>query len=264
MNKNVFVAVLGLSIIKLGDIKMKVTLRLLPIILVSIFVVDISFAYTAQEIIDSAVDEMNDVTDYTADADMDCSDTTIADQTGCSIQWKRASDWKMKYVEGTPGTRAFWTDGTNKWNLTDSAESFDYVYYNATSGFGLHVHDKGATYLLSPERAIDSETGWTKQESTETINTVECYKIYTDDYVVWIDVSTRTKVMKVQEKDTSGNLVWSIEYEDYSSIEGVQLPQTITADRYSGGSVDYTLTYDISSIDINETLSDSIFSIDTA
>ncbi|MCX5769220.1 MAG: DUF4292 domain-containing protein [Candidatus Hydrogenedentes bacterium] len=220
-----------------------------------------AWALTAQEIVNSVIDELNNVNDYTASVDVDFA-TTFSDMTDGTIQWKRSgSTFKQKMVQGSPYDRTYVTDGSN-WNI--EVENDKTLYMPLADGL-TYVRFNSAADLFNMERVLGTET-WTKDASTYTVNSVSCYRIYTTkantNYQVWIDVATVKKVIKVKATDESNNLQWELDYNSYSSVESTaQLPAQIVTKAYEDGGVILTATYDFSSVNINESLSDSIFSI---
>ncbi len=229
-----------------------------------------AWALTAQEIADSVIDELDNVNDYTASVDADFSDATIDDMTDGSFQWKRATGekFKVKMSQGSPYTEVHTTDASN-WNFDNglTGESMEVEYWSYADGLVRIRFDSGAD-LFSAERILDDET-WTKAASTETVNSVSCYKLYTtkDDsnYEVWIDEATVTKVIRVKATNADDVLEWQLDYSDYSDVEATaQLPATITAKAYDddGTTVLWTVAHSFDSVDINEGLADSIFELE--
>ena len=218
---------------------------------------------TAQEIADSVIAELDNVSDYTATLDVDYDDEGIDDMTDGSLQWKRNSGtWKTKKVDGTPYTRTGVCDGS-VWNMTDSEDEDEGAWIVSKADGDMWLRYRSAGDLFNMENVLDSES-WSKDEGTETVNSVSCYRLYTSkgdtNYEVWIDEATATKAIRVRVTDADDNLQWQLDYSDYSDVESTaQLPATIVAKWYEDESVELTVTYSFSDVDINEGLSDSIF-----
>jgi hypothetical protein len=69
-----------------------------------------------------------------------------------------------------------------------------------------------------------------------------------------------TKVIRVKTTDQDDDLLWQLDYSDYSDIESTaQLPGTIVTQFYYQETVTFAATYTFSDIDINEGLSDDLF-----
>jgi outer membrane lipoprotein-sorting protein len=225
-------------------------------------------AITAQEIVDSVIDNLNNVTDYQAGVDVDFDNPNIDDMTDGSLQWKRSSGtWKTKMVEGSPYTLTHISNGSG-WNIIDSEEDEGTYEYISQGGYEQIVRYRFGTDMFNMENILDDES-WTKADSTETVNSVECYKVYTtkdaNDYEVWVDTATVKKVIRTKATDEFGDIQWQLDYSDYSNVESTaQLPATIVTKRYDPNeAVWLTSTYSFSDININENLSDSIFNINT-
>lgn len=225
-------------------------------------------AMTAQEIVDSVIDELGNVTDYQASIDIDFSDPNRdrSDTTDGSLQWKRSSgNWKSKMVDGSPYTRTYISNGSG-WNIIDSEEDEGTYDYLSQEDYEKVIRYHYGTGMFNMENILNDET-WTKADPNETVNSVECYKVYTtkDDsnYEVWIDTATVKKVIRVEATDEVDYLQWQLNYSDYSTVESTAwLPATIVTKRYDPNeAVWLTSTYSFSDIDINEGLSDSIFDI---
>lgn len=218
------------------------------------------WALTAQEIADSVIDELNNVSDYTATVDIDYDDAETRDMSGGSVQWKRSSGYgKAKVVLGSPYSGEVRTDGTTGFNIWD--KNGDLVYIPLSNGMEW-VRANWGTDMFNMETILDAET-WTKDANTHTINSVTCYRIYTSDYEVYIDEGTVKKVIRVKAYDTSSNIDYQLDYSDYSNVENTaQLPGTIEVKSYNDqAGLVLTTTYTVSDVNINEGLSDSLFSI---
>lgn len=218
-------------------------------------------AQTAQEIADSVIDELDNVTDYTATVDIDYDDEDIDDMTDGSLQWKRNSGtWMTKIVDGTPYTRTNVCNGI-VWNGTIDGDDRIFVLTKTDGDEGLR-HASGGD-MFNMESILDNET-WSKDPNTDTINSVSCYRIYTtkgsNNYEVWVDVATMTKVIRVKATDGNDDLQWQLDYSDYSDVESTaMLPATIVTKHYINDVLVLTATYSFADIDINEGLLDSIF-----
>lgn len=218
------------------------------------------WALTAQEIADSVIDELNNVSDYTATVDIDYDRALISDMSGGSLQWKRSSgNWKTKMVMGSPYNGEVRTDGTTGFNVWDKNGE---LYYFTLSNGEDWVRANWGTDMFNMERILDAET-WTKDANTHTISSVTCYRIYTSDYEVYIDEATVKKVIRVKAYDTSSKIDYQLDYSDYSNVESTaQLPGTIEVKKYNDPEeLFWTATNTFSDVNINEGLSDSLFSI---
>jgi len=221
-----------------------------------------AMALTAQEIADSVIDELDNVSDYTATVDVDYDDVDYDDMTDGTLQLKRnGGTWKTRNVDGTPNTCTVICDGT-VWNRTDTEEPNAVTLATKADGDSA-VRYLSAGDLFNMENVLTSET-WSKDAGTETVNSVSCYRLYTtkDDtnFEVWIDVSTVTKVIRVKVTDLDDDLRWRLDYSDYSDVENTaQLPATIVTTLYDDDTPTLTVTYSLSDIDINEGLSDTLF-----
>jgi outer membrane lipoprotein-sorting protein len=225
-------------------------------------------AITAQEIVDSVIDNLNNVTDYQAGVDVDYDDPNVDDATDSSLQWKRSSgNWKSKMVSGSPYEMTYVSNGSG-WNLTHPDKENGGYWYFSQEDYEDIIRYHVGTDMFNMENILNDES-WTKADSTETVNSVECYKVYTtkdaNDYSVWIDTATVKKVIRTEATDENDDLQWQLNYSDYSNVENTaQLPATIVTKRYDPNeAVWLTSTYTFSDININENLSDSIFNINT-
>lgn len=220
-------------------------------------------ALTAQEIADSVIDELDNVSDYTASVDVDYDDEDIDDMTDGSLQWKRSSGtWKTTNVDGSPYTCTYVCDGS-VWNMTDSNDQDEGTWILSKADGDLCLRYRSAGDMFNMENILKDET-WSKDASTETVNSVSCYRLYTTksdtNYEVWIDEATTTKVIRVKVTDFDDDLQWQLDYSDYSDVESTaQLPATIVTKWYEDDNLELTVTYSFSDVDINEGLSDSIF-----
>lgn len=220
-----------------------------------------AWALTAQEIVDSVIDELDNVTDYEATVAIDFDDEERDDMSGGTLQWKRSSGtWKTKSVDGSPYTWMYISDGT-WWNAGDTEVELTHIADKADGDFALRY--RNGSDMFNMENILDNET-WTKASGTETVNSVSCYKVYTTksdtNYEVWIDESTTKKVIRVKATDSDDDLQWQLDYSDYSDVESTaQLPATIVTKYYLDDTLEMTATYTFSSIDINEGLADSVF-----
>lgn len=227
------------------------------------FCVSDALAVTAQDIVDSVIDNLDNVNDYQASVDIDHDNVSLNDMTGGSFKWKRNSgSWKIKMVMGTPYSGNITSDGS-AWNVTNKDD--DLMWFSLSEGKN-GVRDYYGSDMFNMENILDDET-WTKAGSTETVNSVECYKIYTtngsSNYEVWVDTATMDKVIRVKATCESDDLQWQLDYSDYSDVEGTaQLPATIVVKYYRDETLYLTSTYDFSSIDINANLSGSLFTIE--
>ncbi len=220
--------------------------------------------YRAQEIVDSVVDELDNVTDYSATVFNGVNIPLIRDMLAGRLQWKRASgNWKSKMQEGMPYSKIHITDGVS-WKCIDEKGNVDY-YSNAV--YGSYIRSAYGTDMFNMENILSNET-WAKDPSTVTINGVLCYRVYTtkenENYEVWIDEATRTKVIRVTATDEIDQLLWQLDYGDYSDVENTAwLPGKVVAKRYlEDMTVQFVSTYRFSNVDINSGLSDAIFAVD--
>ncbi|MFA5863961.1 MAG: hypothetical protein WC975_04660 [Phycisphaerae bacterium] len=227
-----------------------------------------SNAYTAQEIVNSVIDELDNVADYQATVDADFSPAVIDDMTGGTIKWKRNSGtWKTKILGGSPYTYNKSICNGTGYNIYDNASDPNAFYYITVSAYAPIIRGQTAADMFNMEQILAAET-WSKDNDTVTVNNVSCYRVYTskesDNYEVWIDEATRTKVIRSKWIDGGdGPVTWILDYSDYTNVENTaQLPGTIFATLYVGATEQYSITWTISDIDINESLSDSIFVID--
>lgn len=219
-------------------------------------------AHTAQQIVDSVIDELDNVSDYTPSVDVDYDDASIDDMTDGSLQWKRNSQtWKSKMVAGSPYSDTYVTDG-DAWNIHKGS---GYTYYFEKDDYDPMIRVRFGTDMFNMENILDTES-WSVAGSTEYINNVECYMLYTggpDTYNVWIDYQTTTQVIRVKSYVLYDTLQWQLDYSSYSNVENTaQLPAEIVTKRYFSGQLHLTSTYSFSEIDINEGLSNSIFDLD--
>jgi outer membrane lipoprotein-sorting protein len=216
-------------------------------------------ALTAQEIADSVIDELNNVTDYQAAVDIDYSDPDANDMSDGALSWLRNSgNWMTKMVMGSPYTGYITTDGTNGYNTLDRNNNL--IFATMANG-DTWVKENFGSHLLNMERVLCSES-WSKDPDTHTVNGTECYRLYSNDYEVWIDTATVKKVIRTKMYDSGDNLLWQVDYSNYINVENTaQLPGTVEVQRYDGGVYADTATYTFSDVDINEGLSTSIFAI---
>ncbi|MFA5863794.1 MAG: hypothetical protein WC975_03815 [Phycisphaerae bacterium] len=228
-----------------------------------------SNAYTAQEIVDSVIDELDNVADYQATVDADFSIAVIDDMSGGTIKWKRNSGtWKTSILGGSPYTyNKSICDGTG-YNIYDNSSDPNSFYYVSVSGQAPFIRGQTAADMFNMEKILGVET-WSRDNDTVTVNNVSCYHVYTskssDNYEVWIDEATRTKV--IRSKWIAGGddpHSWVLDYSDYTDVENTaQFPGTIVATRYDDSAEEYSITWTFSDININESLADSIFQIQT-
>ncbi|MBN1980076.1 MAG: hypothetical protein JW795_00985 [Chitinivibrionales bacterium] len=221
-------------------------------------------AYTAQEIVNSVVDELDNVNDCSASIDVDYDDPEVYDMTDGTLQWKIGSGVQMsKMVLGTPYSGTFTVNGEGM-NILDKYDKLHYYNLEATK---TTLRYRYGTDLFNVIEILEDET-WTKDPTTDTINDIECYKVYTtkndSNYEVWIDTSSMKKVIRVKTTDYDNDLHWQVDYDDYSNVESTaQLPATVVMKLYYAGNIVMSMTYTFSDIDINEGLSSSIFNVTT-
>lgn len=219
-------------------------------------------AVTAQEIVDSVIDELDNASDYKATADVDFDDVSWDDMSDGDVKMKRRNGHpKVRFVDGSPYTWTYRTNGTTGYNYVISGTT----YYHTMSQGDNWIRDNHGSDLFDMEYFLDTES-WTKADSNETINSIECYKVYTtkDDsnYEVWIDTATMEKVIRVRTTDENDDLQWQVDYSQYSDVENTaQLPARIVIRHYDNETEDYKATCDFSSIDINSNISDSYFTV---
>lgn len=223
-----------------------------------------SKAYRAQGIVSSVIDELDNVTDYSATVSSGIDIAIIRDMLAGRLQWKRSSgNWKCKVVEGMPYSAIHITDGVS-WKHRDNKGRVEY-YSNDT--YGPYIRSAYGTDMFNMENILSSET-WAKDPGAVTIDGVSCYRVYTtkenSNYEVWIDEATRTKVIRVTATDAIDQLQWQMDYGDYSNVENTaQLPGKIVAKRYREDmTIGFACTYRFSNVDINSGLPDSIFAVD--
>ena len=235
----------------------------LVFVLIVLFGSGVAEAATAQEIVDSVIDELNNVSDYTATLAADYDNSELDDMTGGSLQWKRNSTtWKTKIVSGSPYTCTYKCDGT-VWNMLDSDDPVGTTVVAAKAHGDTYTRFNFAFDMFNMENILDNET-WTKDDNTATVNSVVCYRVYTtkDDtnYEVWIDEATMKKVIRVKATDEDDDLEWQLDYSNYSNVENTaQLAGTIVTKHYANDTLGLTTTYTFSSVNINEGLANSIF-----
>lgn len=222
-------------------------------------------AYTASQIIDSVLDDMNNVNDYSASLDCEIDLTYVDDMTDGSIQWKRSGTTKKtNLISGAPYEQIVKSDGTG-WNeIYPSSEETAY-YTNAVYKNILHGNYGHDMFFMED---ILSDEVWSLDQNTATINGIDCYRLYTakddNNYEVWIDSNSRTMVIRTKCTDNNDNLMFQFDYTDYSNVENTAyLPATIVVKRYYSDSLYSICNYTLSDIDINESISDSIFTIFT-
>ena len=216
------------------------------------------WALTAQEIGDAVIDELDNATDYEATVAVDYDDPEVSDMSGGTLKWKRNSGtWMTKFVLGSPYSGEIKTDGTNGYNITEADGTLWWV--TIANGEDYVRADYG-TDMVNMERILAAET-WSKASGTETVNSIECYKIYCDDYEVWVDTATVKKVIRVKAYDSSSRIDYQLDYDDYSEVENTaQIPSTVVIKQYDDDETEVgEATYAFSSIDINENISDTEF-----
>jgi hypothetical protein len=176
-----------------------------------------ALALTAQEIVDSVVDNLDNVSDYEASCDIDYDDAGVSDSTDNAFQWKRSgSVFMSKTVLGSPYNGEIRTDGTTGYNIWDID---DYLSYATIANGDAWVREAFGTDLLNMEKIL-SEESWTKDGNTYSVNSVQCYRLYNSSYEVWIDVSTVTKVIRTKAYDGGAKLDYQVDYSDYSYYSG--------------------------------------------
>ncbi len=221
-----------------------------------------AFALTAQEIADSVIDELDNVTDYTASVDVDWDDAGTSDMSDGCLQWKRNSGlWMSKMVMGPPYAGEVRTDGSTGFNVWDRYNQLSYCSVSEGEEF---VRSYWGVDMFNMERILAQES-WSKDSGTETVNSVTCYRLYSTDYEVWIDTATVTRVIRVKAYDSSANLDYQLDYSDYSDVESTaQLPATIYVQKYDDEEeLECAGTYCLSDVDINEGLNASLFDIES-
>lgn len=223
-----------------------------------------SSALTAQEIAGSVIEELNNVSDYQADVDVSYDDVAIADMTGGSLMYKRATgSVPMINFEMGSGYRGHLVSDGTGWNVLGS--NSDYEYHTEQSDGLNFVRKYFGTDMFNMEAILATET-WTKATSAETVNSVTCYKLYTTkgsvNYEVWIDTGTVKKIIRVKATDMNDALQWQLDYSSYGLVEGTaQLPSVVIAKRFENSTQLFEATYTFANIDINAGLSDNVFAI---
>ncbi len=219
-------------------------------------------AVTAQEIVDSVIDELDNASDYQATVDVDFDDVSRNDMSDGEVKIKRTgSHPKVRFEDGSPYTWNYITDGTTGYNYVISGTT----YYHTMSQGDNWIRDNHGSDLCDMEYFLGTES-WTKAASTDSINSTECYKVYTtkghSNYEVWIDTYSMEKVIRVRTTDENDDLQWQVDYSQYTDVENTaQLPARIVIRHYDNETEDYKATCDFSSIDINGNISDSYFTV---
>ena len=224
-----------------------------------------AMAYTASEIVATAVDNLDNISDYSASVDAANDTTQVTEMSGATLQWKRASGLQKMYVAtGTPFTAIIVTDGTawNTWDTTSQYSRSEYqLYYASDSGMTESTHGQVAWDFFDTLAVLSNHT-WSLDDNTYTVNSVECYRLYCTGYEVWIDTATRTKVVRLKEYDASSVLLWQMDYSDYSNVQSIaQVPATIKTSKYDGGVLQWTADYSFTDITLNQSLSDNVFAV---
>jgi hypothetical protein len=226
-----------------------------------------AMALTAQQIADNVVAELDNVSDYTASYDLEFADVAWEDETGGSIRWKRtvSGEWKHKILQGSPEDTTFKGDGSGKWNILDPDFPAGTVYQYAGAARAVlnQLDSQLAVRMWYMEDILDDNSWTPTTPATETVNSVSCYKILSGDYKVWVDVATTEKVIRA-ERYVGSTIKWRVDYTNYSDVESTaQLPATIRLEEFVSGVSDWVATYTLSSIDINASTADSVFTINT-
>jgi hypothetical protein len=221
-------------------------------------------AVTAQQIVDSVIDELDNASDYQGTVDIDWEDVSRDDMSGGDLKMKRTdSRPKFRFIDGTNYTWTHRTDGSTGYNYVISEVTY---YHTLSQGISWYRDNEGSD-LWDMEYFLGTES-WTKADSNDTINSIECYKVYTtkDDsnYEVWIDTANMEKVIRVKATDENDSLQWQIDYSDYLDVESTALlPTTILMIHYDETETENArATCSFSDIDINESISDSYFTVE--
>jgi len=214
--------------------------------------------YTAAEIIGTATDNYEAVSDFTATLD---ASTTGFEVTSTTYRWARGATYpeKSKWVDGC---KVLVTDGSHQWNYIEDPSEGEYAgsYWNTTDGTNLEaaIQSQTAAHLLWPEKVLATHT-WQLEAGTYSVQSVECYKLTTSGYVAYIDTATRKKVVRIEEYNGSA-MIWQLTFSEFSTVENTAvLAQHILAERFLEGLSDYCMTYEFTDISINDNLSASTF-----
>jgi len=212
-------------------------------------------ADTLSDILTNVKNNANAVQDMTATASMTyVNPDTYSGVTGwedvdeCTYMRKGASKFRSE-CSGDDERQCrmneyfFWFDDGSGWDFMPV-----WYYFNDD-------HHGANTELLDFATIIDART-WYLHPYTSEVEGVTCYKIYSADVHMYVDVATKTKVMKAV-KYGDGVTNYAI-LSDYSYVENTAyMPGTIL---HVWG--DSSATISMSSIDINEDLADSLFAVE--
>lgn len=108
---------------------------------------------------------------------------------------------------------------------------------------------------MGNHNALIDDNTWSLDPNTHTIGGISAYRIYSTDYDMYVDVSTKTKVLKIDYN--TGSETEYVEYSDYSYLESTAYVPATTTHVYDTS----TSLFEMSSININESLADSLFEV---
>jgi hypothetical protein len=145
-----------------------------------------------QGVVNSVVAELNKVLDFEASVDVDSSD--IPDMSGSWIAWKGN---KTRISPGCPYQGEWRTDGS-VWNVVN------------THGREIAINDNrileyvksrwGLGYLQPIDVLSERGDSWQLDESdTFMVNSVECWRIFSENIEVWVDTEKVNRVIRLTE-----------------------------------------------------------------
>lgn len=206
-----------------------------------------AYAGTLDDIKANVKSNYNAVEDLTAVMDTDqtyYSDVVDAD-------YKEAGLEKFRYDGTGTDVRKIRSNGTTIWHDYDGS-GWDTTAYSAWITDS-DSHYKNDASIFDFNSVIDDNT-WTLEGGTETISGIECYKITSTNYDMWVDTATKTKTIKIVNNN---------EDTEYAILTGWS---EIESTAYIADTIDYYYNSDsktttLSDISINDSLPSSTWEV---
>jgi outer membrane lipoprotein-sorting protein len=220
----------------------------------------------SQHIVDRILTNYAKIRDFEASVDVDVDNLHVKDMTEACLMWKQDSPGvlKMLYAFGSPYKALFKSDG-RMWSI-DGARGEHLVL--TKEGFVSLARELNGADMFHMADILRNEE-WSVETRMAAVNNVKCHRLYTqknkNNYTVWADASTMTKVLRVKATDSKDQLQWQLDYCDFCLIDDkAWFPHVIKTRRYENGSVKLCSTYCFSNVVVNRGLPDSVFKIDYA
>ena len=190
----------------------------------------------------------------TIDLDYTVSDTDRTAGERCDdyvdAEYKKKTGGKSRLQGAGADTRKTRCDGTYYYSSGFSEDGG--AWYSVTVASIDSQRTDQARLMENQAALIDGNT-WSLAGGTYTVNSVTCYKITCTNWTMYVDTSTKTKVMRIDY--VGGEETDYITYSGYSLIDST----AYVPDAFEHYFASDSTIAQMSSISINDSLSDSLF-----